>query len=417
MTKSRQPTVSIILATHNRRAVVCDTLSRLASRGLDRKTYELIVVDNASTDGTPGAIAANVDLLIPLDRNHGSCAKSYGVDRARGRYILFLDDDSCPRAGSVERMIERFDAAPDLAAAGFTVFLPSGRREGAALPHVFVGCGVGLRAEALRSVGGLDRSFFMQAEEYDLCFRLVQAGWQSEVFDDLYVDHLKTQHARRTERTIFYDVRNNLRIAARYLPAPYHRVYAEDWRLRYQWLAQIDGHDEAFARGLAAARRRRALDRVLFKPRRLGKDALENFFRFDKIRQHMTDLSRSGMRRIVLADFGKNLYAFHKAAAEVGVAVATIADDRFCSAGRVYRDVPIVPVAEALRADFDAVVVAQCGVVQAESTYQRLRQQTGAPIHSWFTGAPQSHASSARSTNARPITKETQDAQPCAVEA
>ena len=43
--------------------------------------------------------------------------------------------------------------------------------------------------------------------------------------------------------------------------------------------------------------------------------------------------------------------------------------------------------------------------------------QTGAPIQSWFTRAPQSHAMSARLTNVRPITKETQDAQPCAAEA
>jgi putative ABC transport system substrate-binding protein len=47
-----------------------------------------------------------------------------------------------------------------------------------ALPGVFVGCGVGLRAEAYAESGGLDRTFFMQAEEYDLSFRLAVAGWE-----------------------------------------------------------------------------------------------------------------------------------------------------------------------------------------------------------------------------------------------
>ena len=61
-------------------------------------------------------------------------------------------------------MIEHFEADPRLGAAGFTVHLPDGRLEGGALPGVFLGCGVGFRAEALRGAGGLDPSLFMQAE-------------------------------------------------------------------------------------------------------------------------------------------------------------------------------------------------------------------------------------------------------------
>ena len=302
MKDRRQPLISVILATHNRREVVAHTLSQLTHCGLPRGEYEIIVVDNASTDGTVEAVAGEVDLLIRLRRNAGSCAKAHGMDRASGRYIVCLDDDSFPRAGTLTRMVERFEADPLLGAAGFTVHLPNGRQEGGALPGVFVGCGVGFRAEALRAVGGLDRTFFMQAEEYDLSFRLVNAGWKVEVYDDLHVEHLKTEHARRSERTTFYDVRNNLRVLARYLPAPQARVYREDCLQRYEWLAQRDGHEQAFARGSKAGRRHAALERWTHRRRRLTADVFEHFYRWEFIRQRMDGLSQSGVRQVVFAD-------------------------------------------------------------------------------------------------------------------
>src|SRR5262245_22041049 len=148
---SQTPIVSFILATHNRRAVVANTIERVRACGLARHDFELIAVDNASTDGTAEALRDRGDVsLSPLAKNLGSCAKALGVDLARGSLVVFLDDDSYPRPGSIERMIDHFDSDPRLAAAGFTVHLPDGSQECSALPHVFVGCGVGFRAAALR---------------------------------------------------------------------------------------------------------------------------------------------------------------------------------------------------------------------------------------------------------------------------
>jgi GT2 family glycosyltransferase len=384
MKNDRWPLVSIVLATHNRREVVAHTLSELTHCGLPRGEYEIIVVDNASTDGTGEAVAGEVDLLIRLRRNAGSCAKAYGMDRASGRYVVCLDDDSFPRPGTLSRMVERFEADPRLGAAGFTVHLPNGRQEGGALPGVFVGCGVGFRAEALRAVGGLDRTFFMQAEEYDLSFRLVNAGWKVEVFDDLHVEHLKTEHARRTERTTFYDTRNNLRVIARYLPAPYDRLYREDCLQRYAWLAQRDGHNRAFARGARAGRRRAILEPWFYRRRRLSPEVFEHFYRWTFIRQRMVELARGGVRRIILADLGKNLLPFHRAASEAGIEIAAIGDDRFAVPGRFYRGAPVVPMVEALARPHDAVVVSNTGPVHAVRTERFLTSLNVSPVHSWF---------------------------------
>ncbi|MCH8966826.1 MAG: glycosyltransferase [Planctomycetes bacterium] len=378
------PSVSFVLATHNRRAVVLHTVSRLLRCGLNRSDYEIIVVDNASSDGTAVAATDHADVVLRLARNAGSCAKTHGVERAKAPYVVFLDDDSFPQPGAVARMLEHFGADEKLGAAGFTVVLPDGRREGAALPGVFVGCGVGFRTDALRAVGGIDPTFFMQAEEYDLSFRLVAAGWRIEVFDDLVVDHLKTAHARRGNRTAYYDVRNNLRVAARYLPAPYYAIYREDLLQRYLWLAQLDGHMSSYRRGVRSGRRRGAIERWTYRRHRLTGGSIEFFYRWDEIRRRMTDLVGSGVRKIIFADLGKNIYAFHQAARALRVEVLAIGDDRFSARGSRYRGIPVLTLDEALDLEPDAVVVGNTSSVHGEYTYERVLQHTSLPVHFWF---------------------------------
>jgi len=412
-----RPTVSIVLATHNRRAVVESTLARLVDCGLDRGHYESIVVDNASTDDTCEAVAQRVNRLIRLRKNAGSTAKAFGADVARGRYLLFLDDDSYPRPGALERMIERFEIDATLAAAGFTVHLPSGRLEGGALPGVFVGCGVGLRAEAYRAVGGLDRSFFMQAEEYDLCFRLAGAGWTVGVFDDLHVDHLKTEHSRRSDRTTYYDTRNNLRVIARYLPTPLARAYRADCVQRYAWFAERDGdsHRRAFRRGRRAGFVLGALERITYSKRRLPSPVLERFFGWTLIRQRMAGLARDGVRRVVFADLGKNIYPFHEAARESGIAVAAIADDRFAAPDRFYRGTPILPIDAALETNPDAVVVSNTAPVHAARTAAFLALKTRIPVYSWTSAANNPNACETDSDNPPPPSDEKGVERMCAL--
>ena len=384
MTRRHGRIVSFVLATHNRCEVVADTLRRLASCELDRTDYEIIVVDNASNDDTVAAIDGSCDTLIRLDGNVGSCAKADGVRAAQGRYIVFLDDDSYPHPGSVQRMIAYFEADPHLGAAGFQVHLPDGGLEGGALPDVFLGCGVGFRSEALRAAGGLDRSFFMQAEEYDLAFRLVAAGWKVRMFDDLHVDHLKTVHARRSSRTSYYDIRNNLRVAARYLPESHFGVYQDDWRRRYAWLAARAGHTGSHRWGSLAGRCLGMWERRRYRSVRLDDASLERFFGWEMIRRRMAELVDRGAGRIVFADLGKNVYAFHRAALRCGVDVLAIGDDRFAEPGRRYRGIPILELEDALALGADAIVVANSSPVHAASTRKRLISRGCTTVHDWF---------------------------------
>ncbi len=383
------PLITVILATYNRREVTLATLARvMASAGPEYRLH-VVAVDNGSRDGTAEAIQkrfAGVTLLR-APRNLGSCAKALGIPHAQGEYVLFLDDDSHPRPGSLWQMLRHFQANPDLGAAGFRVHLPDGSQESAALPEVFVGCGVGFRTQALRDAGGLDGDLFMQAEEYHLAFRLVNAGWSMRLFDDLHVEHLKSPRARRRRRTTYLDTRNNLLLAARYLPDPYYTIYTQDWRQRYDWLARATGHRWAFRRGWVAGalRGRRNRRDEIWAAQRLRPAAMETLFRLEFVQRKLSDLRVTGVRRIVLADLGKNVWAFHAGAAQAGLEVLAIADDGFAREGRSYRGTPVVSLDRVGRLAPDALVIANMSPVHANRTRQRLLQQFTLPVHDWFS--------------------------------
>ena len=382
------PLTSIIMATRNRRDVLLNTLAEVRAVARPEEAYEIIVVENRSRDHTAEAIRSAYPevKLIKSPGNLGSCAKALGVEKATGRYILFLDDDSYPRPGSVERMIEHLEADRFLGAVGFQVHLPNGSRECSALPNVFVGCGVGFRTAMLRDIGSLDPSLFMQAEEYDLVFRMISAGWRVECFPDCHVEHLKVPGARRSARTVYYDTRNNLIVLLRYLPSAYYGIYRRDWNQRYRWIAAANGHRAARLRGLISGYACGIPDRRLYRRLRLNPETVEALFRFDEIQQRTTAVRRDGARRVVCAELGKNIYPFFRAARQCGLEIVAIADDRFAAPKRCYREVPIVPVADALEMKPDAVIVSNTSPVHAELAAERLRAATDVPVYNWFSG-------------------------------
>lgn len=378
------PRVSFVLATWNRREVVHETVEHIGLCGLARSEFEIIVVDNGSTDGTAESLRGGAAEVVALDRNLGSCAKAVGARHCRAPFVVFLDDDSWPRPGCISRMLAAFDERPRLGAAGFVVRLSGGGQECSALPHVFVGCGVGLRATALDSVGGLDPTFFMQAEEYDLSFRLLADGWSVDTFADLQVEHRKSPVARCTARTTYFDVRNNLRVIGRHLPDAYAGVYWQDWTQRYRWLAQADRHGRAFHRGLRNGQALAIHERFSGRFARMKDETLEAVFRWREIHERMSRIAELGLRRIVLADLGKNVYPFVRAAGAEGIRVLAIGDDRFARRGRCYRGIPVAPLADALDGGAQAVVVSNTSYVHARRRWSELSSRVSRPVFSWF---------------------------------
>jgi len=186
------PTVSVVVPTRNRSGLLMMTLrSVLGQRGVP---LEAIVVDDASSDDTPAALAAIGDerlRVIRHDTRAGvSAARNRGVEDAQGEWLAFIDDDDLWAPEKLARQIEAArDARRDWAYTGAVNILNnrivSARRPPppddvvAALPHYNPipggGSNVVIRRPAWQQVGPFDARL-NSAEDWEMSIRLARYG-------------------------------------------------------------------------------------------------------------------------------------------------------------------------------------------------------------------------------------------------
>jgi GT2 family glycosyltransferase len=186
-----------------------DAIERMHPDGVES---EILVLDNASTDGSAEAVRARKgDLrLIALDRRTGKAENDSALMReAKGRYCLLLNEDSELRAGAVEELLAALEADPRAAAATAQLLDSAGRpvpcawrfpgvgtalagalflhrrltveSKGSATCRVDWGQSSALmvRREAAAEIGYMDPAFFVYYDECDFAKRLAEAGWHS----------------------------------------------------------------------------------------------------------------------------------------------------------------------------------------------------------------------------------------------
>jgi glycosyltransferase involved in cell wall biosynthesis len=107
-------TISVIIPAHNYARYVAEAIDSALAQ-----TYpvlEVIVVDDGSTDGTPGVLAAYENRIrVIRQTNQGvSAARNSGISAARGEYVAFLDADDLWQPMKLEAQMARFDADPSL---------------------------------------------------------------------------------------------------------------------------------------------------------------------------------------------------------------------------------------------------------------------------------------------------------------
>ncbi|PKC52420.1 nucleotide-diphospho-sugar transferase, partial [Rhizophagus irregularis] len=105
----------------NRKEDVRESLTRIAE--IEYDNYEVIVVDNASTDGTQELVKTEFPHvnLIEMSENVGIKAYNVGFEQAKGDYIIIIDDDSFPAKTAMRRMVKAFEQDPQLGVCAFDV--------------------------------------------------------------------------------------------------------------------------------------------------------------------------------------------------------------------------------------------------------------------------------------------------------
>lgn len=186
-----------------------------------RVTWEVIVVDNASSDGSQDMVRHSFSdvRLIANSANVGfAAANNQAFDIARGRYLLLLNNDTRVLPAAIDGLVAFADQHPEAGIVGPRVLNPDGSLQRSCrsfpslssllwralyldklFPHnpylgahtlshwdyasvrrvdAVTGCCMLVRRELLKTVGGLDEGYFMYFEELDWCRRVQQAGWQ-----------------------------------------------------------------------------------------------------------------------------------------------------------------------------------------------------------------------------------------------
>ncbi|MEW2353845.1 glycosyltransferase family 2 protein [Spirillospora sp. NPDC029432] len=208
--------VTIVVATRDRAAEL--------RRSLSRHTAPVIVVDNASADGTAEVAEEAGARVVRLPRNEGAAARNTGVRLARTRYVAFADDDSWWAPGSLEHAAAVMDAHPRTALVAARVLV--GERERlepvselmarSPLGHPgdlpgrailgFLACSAVVRRDAFLAVGGFSETLHFGGEEELLALDLAAAGWGLAYLPEIIVHHHPSPHrpdpgARRRRET------------------------------------------------------------------------------------------------------------------------------------------------------------------------------------------------------------------------
>ena len=198
--------IAVVIATRNRRTGLLPVIERLTRLPEDP---EIVVVDNASDDGTALAVARRFPevRVIALDRNLGAAARTVGAASVRAPWIAFSDDDSWWEPGSLSRAASLFRKHPTLGVLAARVLVgPQGdldptcrAMDQSPLPVIddlpgpqvlgFVACGAVVRRAAYLQIGGFEPRFVMGAEETMLAIDMAAAGWRT-----VYVASVTARH-------------------------------------------------------------------------------------------------------------------------------------------------------------------------------------------------------------------------------
>lgn len=261
--------ISLILITMNRKDVLENCL-----RSLQKQTFsdmEIIVVDNASSDGTGDMVRRSFPDVryYHLNTNLGPTGgRNYGVRMSAAELCVFLDDDAVFTDGdALNRVVSYFRSGSELGCIAFRIVQPSnGCEEYKCIPRVdkkiinedyecsyFCGGGFACRRSLFLKAGMFWEPLFYLVEELDLSYRLVNQGCKILRSSAISVIHYETPQGRIPGKWIYYGTRNHVWVALRNLPWPYAVSHIMLW-CGYYFISSVKNrHPVFFLKGVKDA--------------------------------------------------------------------------------------------------------------------------------------------------------------------
>jgi GT2 family glycosyltransferase len=221
---------SFIIVNYNRKEELQLTISstlKLFDKAHD--AYEIIVVDNASTDGSIEMVKQEFPMVNLIENriNMGAPAWNRGFEKALGEYFILLDDDSQLDCG-LESALAYMDANEDVGVLALNI--TGGAFQTAHWNNLssyagFIGCGAIIRNSLYQQIGGYAEWIFLYTNEYEFGIRAMEAGYKILYFADCHVTHRTSNLNRSSRRLITYSVRNEMAIIYKYFNKKHRSIY------------------------------------------------------------------------------------------------------------------------------------------------------------------------------------------------
>ena len=226
--------LSVIIVNWNAKSLLDQSLSSVYSCITENFPLEVFVVDNGSSDGSPGMVKEKFPAvkLIENRKNLGFArANNQAIVKSSGKYVLLLNSDVIVLDKALEKTVTFLESHPEAGAVGCKLLNQDGTLQhscynfGSLTRSVISSLGLDqtifrniskfqsllkdwshdkvrevdyvrgaflmLRKKSIEHVGLLDERFFMYAEEADICYRLKKAGWKVYFFPGAEVIHLR----------------------------------------------------------------------------------------------------------------------------------------------------------------------------------------------------------------------------------
>lgn len=240
----KRPLVSVIILTCNNKQLVMQCLHSLSH--VVYQNLEIIVVDNASADGTSRLILERFPKtkIVRSERNLGYAGgNNLGIKNANGIYLLLLNDDTLVDPHFISRLIEAMEAESRAALGSCKIYMIKGniiQYAGGFIDEMgyplMRGCGeedkgqydkldevdwasgscMIIRRRCLDEIGSLDDSFYLYYEDTDLSYRARQKGYKVIYIPMAIIRHHGSATTRRHWRYQIFSTRNRFRFLLRH---------------------------------------------------------------------------------------------------------------------------------------------------------------------------------------------------------